>query len=221
MRSPCAVCVQGHTAAHTGLDRSGAEAKAGLGGAGWTPQPWKMSPLTLVAVDCFSLGFASGARSLYKMEHQKRRQSPRAHSTQACPSALRGCLSFAFSGLQVHPVWHKPFPAAQNPPTPRQRLFRGCLQLQGPLVHPTTFLLSHSAASPGSSLGQLCHISHCFLGIVSPDSFKLLAVNCFPERRAPFPLPPGGSRHGEDCPGHSGTQAVALWPRGLGHITPS
>lgn len=170
VRSPCAVCVQGHTAAHTGLDRSGAEAKACLGGAGWTPQPWKVSPLTLVAVNCFSLGFASGTCSLYKMEHQKSRQrKPTCSQYPGLPFCHEGLSqSFAFSGLQVHPVWHKLFPAAQNPtPTPCQGLFRGCLQLQGPLVHPTTFLLSHSTASPGASLGQLCPISPCFLGIVS------------------------------------------------------
>lgn len=216
------MCVQGHMAARTGLDCSGAEAKAGLGGAGWTHSPGKCL-LTLVAVSCFSLGFASGTRSLYKTEHQERRQrKPTCSQHPGLPFRREGLSQrFAFSGLQVHLSGTSPSRQPRNPPTPRQRLFRGCLQLQGPLVHPATFLLSHSTASPGSSLGQLCHISRRFLGIVSPDSFKLLAVNCFPERRAPFPLPPGGSRHGEDCPGHSGTQAVALWPCGLGRITPS
>lgn len=165
-----------------------------------------------------------GAHALFTKRSIRKghKGSPRAHSTQACPSAVRGCLrGLPFQGCRSTLSRTSPSRQPRNPPTPRQRLFGGCLQLQGPLVHPATFLLSHSTASPGSSLGQLCHISRRFLGIVFPDSFKLLAVNCFPERWAPFPLPPGGSSHGEDCPGHSGTQAVALWPGGLGHITPS
>lgn len=82
--------------------------------------------LTLVAVSCFSLGFARGTRSFYKTEHQKRTQrKPTCSQHPGLPFRREGLSQrFAFSGLQVHPVSHKPFPAAQKPPHPPPEALR-------------------------------------------------------------------------------------------------
>lgn len=188
--------MQGHTAARTAVPILGLRPRLDWGSAGGTPQPWEASPLTLVAVDCFSLDFASGTRSLYKTGHHKRREREPACSQYPGPPFCHegASQSFAFSGGAGAPCLAQALPcspetrppgAVQRPPT----------ATRGPQSTQATRLLSRSPASPASPLGQLCRISRCFRGIIPPDSFKLLVINFFSQRWHRFPLPSGSSRH--------------------------
>lgn len=115
-QSPCAVHVQGHTAARTAFPILGLRPRLDWGSAGWTPQPWEASLLTLVAVDCFSLGFASGTRSLYKMGHHKRRErEPTCSQNPGLPFCHEGASqSFAFSGGAGPPCLAQALPCSPD-----------------------------------------------------------------------------------------------------------
>lgn len=163
----CCAHVQGHSAAHTAFPVLGLRPRLAWGSAGRTPQPWEASPLTLVAVDCFSLDFASGTRSLYKMGHHKRRErEPTCSQYPGLTFCHEGASqSFAFSGGAGPPCPAQALPCSPEtrPPGAVQRLPTAT---KGPVVHPTNPPAFSSPASPASLLGWLCRISRCFLGIV-------------------------------------------------------